>query len=508
MNFDSDWSLKDATPGGDQRITAACVLDDFSFLSLEPELELIPLYPDSWTEAFRTKVDLFLVEAFWRGSGGAWKGIAYDYNVRERELIRNIARWCRRNHIPTVFWNKEDPPHFPEFLDIALEFDHIFTTDANCLSKYQEHGRNAKVMPFAAQPLLFNPVEIYPERKDRVCFAGSYMPLYPERRRDFDTLAPRLMEVGLDIYDRNLDRGDPRYRFPEHYDHLIRGTLKGEQILEAYKGYLFGLNMNSIKDSPTMFARRVYELMACNTIVISNNSTGIHAIFEDMVICSDDPDHILERLTTLRSHPEQYRKLRLRALREVMNRHTYRDRMDLIRIDVLGIVPETKLKGILCLASSKAPEKMEGLARCLREQTVSGGELLQTDLDDLDRFREAWQEARSSDRLLALMDPEDHYGPHYLEDIALAFYYSGAMAVTKWCHLNGKGGLVNQGSQYRWVQSTHPEALVIDPERVSFEEMLTLRTGTVAPGVKCLSLDEFNYVHTPDPGIDLSMVDL
>ncbi len=62
----------------------------------------------------------------------------------------------------------------------------------------------------------------------------------------------------------------------------MKGVLKGEEILQAYKGYRYGLNMNSIKGSPTMFARRVFELMACNTVVLSNHSDGIVEQFGDL----------------------------------------------------------------------------------------------------------------------------------------------------------------------------------------------------------------------------------
>ncbi len=83
-------------------------------------MDLRPINPDDWYEAFKDGVDILFVEAFWRGSGGVWKGIAYDYNVKERELLKRIVRWSKKNGIPTVFWNKEDPSHFDEFIDLAL----------------------------------------------------------------------------------------------------------------------------------------------------------------------------------------------------------------------------------------------------------------------------------------------------------------------------------------------------------------------------------------------------
>ncbi len=116
-------------------LRVACILDDFTFHQMQQELDLVPVDLENWYEPFKEPVDMFLVESFWRGSGGKWAGIAYDYNPKERELLRKIVRWCRAAGIPTVFWNKEDPVHFDEFIGLAVEFDHIFTTDSSCVEK-------------------------------------------------------------------------------------------------------------------------------------------------------------------------------------------------------------------------------------------------------------------------------------------------------------------------------------------------------------------------------------
>ena len=49
-----------------------------------------------------------------------------------------MLNYCRSRGIPTVFWNKEDPPHFDDFIGAAKEFDFVFTTDADCVPMYRE----------------------------------------------------------------------------------------------------------------------------------------------------------------------------------------------------------------------------------------------------------------------------------------------------------------------------------------------------------------------------------
>ena len=64
----------------------------------------------------------------------------------------------------------------------------------------------------------------------------------------------------FDIYDRNFGKNDPNYQFPKAYQPFIVGSLPFSEIDKAYKGYHYAINLNSIKQSQTMFARRVFEL--------------------------------------------------------------------------------------------------------------------------------------------------------------------------------------------------------------------------------------------------------
>src|SRR5690606_34021892 len=172
--------------------------------------------------------------------------------------VMNLIKFCKLNGIKTMFWNKEDPVHFGSFVDVATQVDVVFTTDIDCIGRYKAHVGHDRVylMPFAAQPKTHNPIEKY-ERKDAFNFAGSFYLKYPERQRDFVNLTDVATKFrALEIYDRNFNNPHPHYTFPEQYQQYILGRLEPHEIDKAYKGYVYGINMNTIKQSQSMFARR------------------------------------------------------------------------------------------------------------------------------------------------------------------------------------------------------------------------------------------------------------
>ena len=73
---------------------------------------------------------------------------------------------------------------------------------------------------------------------------------------------------GLVIYDRMGGRVTESFGFPETLRGAIVGTLDYRQMVNTYRSHRVFLNANSVTDSPTMFSRRVFELLACGTAVV------------------------------------------------------------------------------------------------------------------------------------------------------------------------------------------------------------------------------------------------
>ena len=322
-----------------KQMKVAVIVDEFSFNSFRYECNLLPLEPENWREVFeKHDIDLFFCESAWSGPDSLrrpWKGKIYasvNFPKENRGILLEILAYCKKNNIPTAFWNKEDPAHYEDrvhdFVKTALEFDHIFTTAGECVERYKrEYGhKSVHLMMFATQPRLFNPVERF-ERTDEIIFAGSWYRQHPLRCEEMGKILDAILQspYRLKIYDRQSDNNDPNHVFPEKYLPYINPRLSHSELDAAVKGSRYALNINTVTQSETMFARRVFELMSSNTLVISNYSKGMERLFGDAVVFMDGsapPDLSGEA------------QKRERSLNSVLTHHTCRRRFERMLSDI------------------------------------------------------------------------------------------------------------------------------------------------------------------------------
>ncbi len=492
-------------------LRVACIHDEFTFASYAPECNLLPLTPANWEQELTAFApQLLFVESAWRGKDDLWgKKVSH----RSREVV-DLVEHCRKRGIPTAFWNKEDPVHFGTFINTAKLFDHVFTTDVDCIPRYRRalgHDR-VHLLPFACQPAQHNPLEKY-QRKDALCFAGAYYARYPERQRDLESFARNFGEAPrLEIFDRNYGKSDPSYAFPEEYRQFIVGTLPFEEIDRAYKGYRYALNLNSIKDSQTMFARRVYELLASNTVTVSNFSRGIRLMFGDLVVSTDRGELALTAIQQLAADPGRAGRLRLAGLRKVLTEHTYGHRLRFIASSVWGQTVDDRLPEIVVVARARSEAELADVCAAFERQVYPHKKLvISTELPvatalppgalklgSADAKRRELRSMVPARSLLATFEAADHYGKHYLLDLALTTTYSKAKAIGKAAHYqmrDGRLSLVDDGSQYRVVGAVVPRRALINGTLVATRSLNDWLAAAHQPFelADSLAVDEYNY---------------
>ncbi|HCT73825.1 MULTISPECIES: glycosyltransferase family protein [Psychrobacter] len=501
----------------EKKIRIVAIMDEFTALCFDPEADIYHVTPENWqSEILEFKPDFLFIESAWQGKNGLWKTKISHQSV---ELI-NLIKFCDENKIRSVFWSKEDPVHFGTFLGVAELVDIVFTTDIDCIQKYKEHLGHDRVylLCFAAQPTIHNPIEVY-ERQDKFNFAGSYYLKYPIRQRDFGVLSEVADRYkGLDIFDRNFDKPHPHYEFPECYQAMILGTLQPSEIDKAYKGYVYGINMNTIKQSQTMFARRVFEMLASNTIVLSNYSHGVRLLFGDLVICSDEKTELDRQLKDFTGDLLTQKKYRLQGLRKVLSHHTYQHRLKYVLEKSFETTLVIDRHRVIVVAHVNQRSELDSVSSSFNEQDYLDKELFifsnidlanATDntvtiyntkselLDAINKYQE--------DTYIAVFNPNDSYGRYYLSDLVQSRVYVDQSdeplmtTITKdsyFENVNGKAVLV-QNKEYQQVDRFKCtkslmnadlfKKMVLDVDQLESINNLEVQA-------KSFAIDCFNYV--------------
>ncbi|MGO4145609.1 glycosyltransferase [Paenarthrobacter sp. YAF11_1] len=454
-------------------LTVGVILDDFSAAAFSFEWNLVHLRKDQWRSQLEEKpIDFLFVESAWNGNGGSWKFQLMGTSGPKEEFL-DLMAWCKSRSIPTVFWNKEDPPHYDDFLPAAGEFDMVFTSDSDRISSYVAdlgHNRVA-ALAFAAQPAIHNPMRTGQGRHSRgVAFAGMYFAhKYPERRQQMDVLLSAARDAGtnsgprLDIFSRQLG-GDSNYQFPVPFSENVVGSLDYGQMLTAYRAYKVFLNVNSVVDSPSMCARRIFEITASGTPVVSTPSEAIGRFFApDEVFVADSREQGEHQIRMLARSPELNDRVVHRGQRRVWAENTYAHRAEVI---VASVLPEQSkavtLPFVSALVPTIRPHQLDHVFASVGGQIGVDIELVLLthgfELDDeaadelaakhgVQRFKvlSAARELTLGDCLnicvqaatgevLTKMDDDDYYGPNYLADLLHALDYSQADVVGKLAH--------------------------------------------------------------------------
>ncbi|MCT1656930.1 glycosyltransferase family protein [Brevibacterium luteolum] len=524
-------------------VTVGTILDEFSELAFASEWNLIALSRNGWENQL-DELDFVFVESAWNGNGGQWQYQLTGTSGVKADFI-DLIETCRGRGIPTVFWNKEDPPHYADFLEAARLFDFVFTSDEQLIERYCSdlgHDR-VSALSFAAQPAIHNPERLRVGHQSRdVAFGGMYFAhRYPERREQMDWLlgaaadvSPK-MEHGFEIFSRQHG-GDERYQFPAPLDKHVVGSLPYAHMLTAYKAFRTFLNVNSVVDSPSMCARRIFEISATGTPVVSAPSSGTQAFFpSDEVFQPETREEAGQVIRALVRSPELRDRTVHLAQRRIWRQHTYTHRAMTI-MDSVGIAhPDPIARSASLLVSTNRPKQLDHVLTMTARQTHSDTELILlthgfelTEADIQAKARDlgiqhltllsASQDntlgqclnrtiSASSGDVLLKMDDDDIYGEHYVSDQLAALRYSAADMVGKQAHY-----LYLTGSKLvmrRFPEREHKfTELVMGPTMTAARDVFeTLRFANVprgedtdlqnrlvASGGAIYSADRFNFI--------------
>lgn len=435
--------------------------------------------------------DFVLMESAWRGFEDDWlyaftsPGLSHPHAHALVAALRRLRENCDK---PIVMINKEDPLHYDRFLPVMKYADHIFTTDSEMVQKYREQTNAISVtaMPFAANMSLTNPADRVREPEESVCFAGSYYSEgHEERARQMNYMLEPILEMNGAIYDRMSVHDNPRYHFPEKFRPFIRPAVSFQEMNKLYRRFKVFVNVNTITTSPTMMSRRVYELLASGTPVVSAPSRALEEQFGDIVPLATNAKTACEAVDRLLTDDRHWWKTSQKGIREISRHHQYRHRASIIRSTVFGRKIKDENPLVTIVMSTKRIDYIERIIENITQQTYPHmevvfalregwpaekiGELTQRISAAANikavrvltfpeaatlgaKLNAAIQDARG--HFIAKFDDDDWYFPNYLLDMILSFEFSGADLCGKWTFpvwLEGQGKLFlrNPGHEHR-----------------------------------------------------------
>lgn len=455
--------------------TIGWITDPFAYDAYFGSAPSVLLTPDEWEEQIE-QIDVLFVVTGWRGFNEEWRGFAIPGSEKQ-ELICNIVEICNKRGIPTVFYSKEDPVSYERYIKIAKLCKYVFTSAVEKVEDYLQDCGHDRVscLNFGMNPHLHNPIGMkkYPKRSE-VVFAGSWYDKYPVRCADTEILFNGVLDSGrfLRIISRNSDITNGKYRFPDKYLPFLAPAIEHRCLQKVHKLHDWAINLNSVKDSQTMFAARLYELMASGNLLLSNYSLGANSRLPLAFLCQDSkeiPD-ILNCLT-----PEEIYEHQIAGVRFAYKGNTCYERLQYI-MSALDEGTEISRKVAVVVAEDDDEAKLMFEHQSYPDKEMVTEDELKSNYDQFD--------------MVAFFRSGSYYGDFYLEDMINAFKYTDSDYVTKAAYYDGEKYIY--GAEHDYV-SEMPDKYrtVFWSEAFTANNLLEMQGSVSLPNG--YSIDHFMY---------------
>ncbi|ENU91168.1 hypothetical protein F971_03306 [Acinetobacter vivianii] len=405
-------------------LKVAIVTDEFMYNYYNGVFEkLVYINPNNYKDVLENEnIDIFMYVTCWSGMEGEdWRGI--KYREKPKQAFDDILDFCKKNKIPTIFQSIEDPSNYENFLPLAIRFDNIFTSAIETIEAYKNACGHNNVFygEYGFNPILNNPIGSYRTVFDSVFFAGSYPQRYKERCDDMEIMFDSIVESNgsLVIADRNFSLADESLKFPKKYSNFVVDKIEHKLLQRVHKLFRYNANFNSIKDSSTMCAMRVYELQAQGTIILSNYALSLSNKFPNIKLVNQK-----ENLSSLFKGSQKIDNkellFRCNIIRGIFkNKSVYNQAANML--DMCGVSVKIRNPKVLVIKSDKdfnfSPQTYSNYVIKSKDENIN--------LNDYD--------------FVACVSSKYEYSRFYLEDLLNGFKYTDVDFVTKQVDISAEG---------------------------------------------------------------------
>lgn len=234
-------------------------------------------------------IKFFFIETCWK-----FKNISIAKFLQEQNnnfanvqiFLNNLKKISEELEFKIIIWNKEDPVHYDVFSYLTEYTKYYFTSDINMIPKYKiDYNKEINCIGFFIDPYIHNPIGNYDVFDS--CFAGRVYPNIKKRFEDSNLLLETCLNSGLDliIFDRCPKKNKSKsFKYYDEFKDYVYDRLEYLKLMEIYKYFKIIINLNTVQNSNTMFARRVYEAVGFKKNIISNYSDGVKNNFKNVFI--------------------------------------------------------------------------------------------------------------------------------------------------------------------------------------------------------------------------------
>ncbi|HVM14495.1 MAG TPA: glycosyltransferase [Egibacteraceae bacterium] len=237
-------------------------------------------------------------------------------------------------HVITIAWVRNWTERWlshPWFDD----YDVVFASSQSTHELIEKRSSKvATLMPLAANPDRFRPVEPVAELASDAIFVGNY---WQKPRTVLDVLPPLARVVDVKLFGKGWEEV-PALR------HLHRGTLPYERLPEAYSSARIVVDDTASHTKPYGAVNaRVFEALATGRLVVSDNPEGVRGVFDDEFPVFGSSDELVAQVKQLLADPARVAELTARYRDAVLSHHTYRHRAEQIRDTLLSWCNATRV---------------------------------------------------------------------------------------------------------------------------------------------------------------------
>jgi glycosyltransferase involved in cell wall biosynthesis len=450
------------------------------------------LSPTNYESVFTsTSLDAVIYVTCWKGiDNEEWRGA--KFRERPAQALDAIIKIARQTGAKLIFQSIEDPSNFEYFLPIAKKFDYIFTSDVDTIGNYKNECGHDRVFygEYGANPILNNPIGSQRQKLNAAFFAGSWAGRYQERCEDMVTVLDSVLSSGgrLIIADRNFGTKSKDLCYPERFQSSLIPPVEHELLQSMHKLFRYSLNFNSIKNSPTMCAMRVYEMQAMGVGIMSNYARSVFNRFPEIRIVpwAQDLTAAFEAATGF----EEYRA-NMEMVRNVLN--------DKTSFDITA-----RMMSAVGLGASAEPLPVIGVIGEPNDAAVwanfdrqkYGARVLVSPADVSDTA--SWKAFAQKHAIayFTWFTGDDEYEENYLGDLINAFKYTAARYVTRLAWFNGQSFCDGLQHEYTDVIGGKARTLFAAEEfsPVEFADLLPHENVTGVSGGYAIDPFELNYI--------------